>query len=181
MLADGDGRIDFRPSISLVEMHALLRDCDAVVLPSLWESWPYVALEALQANRPIIATPVGGFVEIVRPGASGWLTEDTSVESLATLIERLLYSREEVERLRLEGLPAGVFASSSTPSRSSPATASCWTAPAGGLPRPREPTDRQPGRGRPRGAARLDRDPLLPTRQHTSARPSRQRSRRPIR
>jgi hypothetical protein len=90
-------------------MQAALRDCDAVVLPSLWESWPYVALEALQANRPIIATPVGGFVEIVRPGAGGWLTADTSAESLATLIERLLYSRDEVERLRLEGLPAGLF------------------------------------------------------------------------
>jgi glycosyltransferase involved in cell wall biosynthesis len=109
MLADGDARIEFKPSTSLTEMQALLRDCDAVVLPSLWESWPYVALEALQANRPIIATPVGGFVEIVRPGASGWLTADTGAESLATLIERLLYSREEVERIRLEGLPAGVF------------------------------------------------------------------------
>jgi glycogen(starch) synthase len=109
MLADGDGRIDFREATSLAEMQAMLRECDAVVLPSLWESWPYVALEALQANRPIIATPVGGFVEIVRPGAGGWLTADTGSESLATLIERLLYSREEVERLRLEGLPAGLF------------------------------------------------------------------------
>ncbi|HEX3875259.1 MAG TPA: glycosyltransferase [Solirubrobacteraceae bacterium] len=109
MLADGDGRVEFRPATSLVEMHAALRDCDIVVLPSLWESWPYVALEALQANRPIIATPVGGFVEIVQPGASGWLTDDTGVESLATLIERLIYNREEVDRLRLEGLPAGVF------------------------------------------------------------------------
>jgi len=109
MLADGDSRIEFKAAVSRVEMQALLRDCDAVVLPSLWESWPYVALEALQANRPIIATPVGGFVEIVRPGAGGWLTGDTGSESIATLIERLIYSREEVERLRLEGLPAGLF------------------------------------------------------------------------
>jgi glycogen synthase len=109
MLADGDGRVEFKDATSLVEMHAALRECDVVVLPSLWESWPYVALEALQANRPIIATPVGGFVEIVQPGASGWLTEDTGAESLATLIERLIYNREEVEHLRLEGLPAGVF------------------------------------------------------------------------
>lgn len=109
MLADGDGRIEFKPAVSRVEMQAELRDCDAVVLPSLWESWPYVALEALQANRPIIATPVGGFVEIVRPGAGGWLTADTGSESLASVIERLIYSREEVERLRLEGLPAGLF------------------------------------------------------------------------
>jgi len=109
MLADGDGRIEFKPAVTLVEMQALVRECDAVVLPSLWECWPYVALEALKANRPIIATPVGGFVEIVRPGAGGWLTRDTGPESLAALIERLIYSREEVERLRLEGLPAGLF------------------------------------------------------------------------
>ncbi len=109
MLADGDGRIEFKPAVSRVEMAAELRDCDVVVLPSLWESWPYVALEALHANRPIIATPVGGFVEIVRPGAGGWLTADTGSESLASVIERLIYSREEVERLRLEGLPAGLF------------------------------------------------------------------------
>jgi glycogen synthase len=115
MLAAGDHRIEFRPETSLVEMHALLRECDIVVLPSLWESWPYVALEALQANRPIIATPVGGFVEIVRPGAGGWLTEDAGAESLAQVIERLLYSREEVERIRLEGLPAGVFAELTDP------------------------------------------------------------------
>jgi hypothetical protein len=88
----------------------VLLESDVVVLPSLWEAWPYVALEALGANRPIIATPVGGFVEIIRPGASGWLTADTTAESLAVAIERLLYSREEVERVRLEGLPAGVFA-----------------------------------------------------------------------
>ncbi|HWH12717.1 MAG TPA: glycosyltransferase [Solirubrobacteraceae bacterium] len=109
MLADGDGRIDFREAASLVEMQAAVRECDAVVLPSLWESWPYVALEALQANRPVIATPVGGFVEMIRPGAGGWLTQDTSAESIATLIERLIYNREEVEHLRLEGLPAGLF------------------------------------------------------------------------
>jgi glycosyltransferase involved in cell wall biosynthesis len=110
LMAGGDSRIEFAPSLSLEDLRAVLAESDIVVLPSLWEAWPYVALEALQANRPIIATPVGGFVEIVRPGASGWLTEDTSVEALAVVIERLLYNREEVERLRLEGLPAGVFA-----------------------------------------------------------------------
>ena len=110
LMAGGDPRIEFAPALSLEDLRALLAESDIVVLPSLWEAWPYVGLEALQANRPIIGTPVGGFVEIVRPGASGWLTADASVEALAVVIERLLFNREEVERLRLEGLPAGVFA-----------------------------------------------------------------------
>ncbi|MGI8804011.1 MAG: glycosyltransferase [Solirubrobacteraceae bacterium] len=110
LMAADDPRITFVPSLPLENLHALLLESDIVVLPSLWEAWPYVALEALKANRPIIATPVGGFVEIVRPGAAGWLTEDTTAEALAVVIERLVFNREEVERLRLEGLPAGTFA-----------------------------------------------------------------------
>ncbi len=110
LMAGGDRRIDFVPSLSLEDLRALLLESDIVVLPSLWEAWPYVGLEALQANRPILATPVGGFVEMVRPGASGWLTEAATAESLAAAIERLLYDREEVERLRLAGAAAGVFA-----------------------------------------------------------------------
>ncbi|MEA2302265.1 MAG: glycogen synthase [Solirubrobacteraceae bacterium] len=110
LMAGGDPRIEFAPSLSLEDLRAVLVESDIVVLPSLWEAWPYVGLEALAANRPILATPVGGFVEMVKPGASGWLTPDTDPESLAAVIERLIYNREEVDRLRLEGLPAGVFA-----------------------------------------------------------------------
>ncbi len=110
LMAAGDPRIDFAPSLSLEELRVVLLESDVVVLPSLWEAWPYVALEALQANRPLLTTPVGGFVEMVRPGAAGWLAADTSAEALAVAMERLVWRREEVERLRLEGLPAGVFA-----------------------------------------------------------------------
>ena len=44
---------------------------DLVVLPSLWECWPTVGLEALERNRPLLATPTGGFTEIVEPGPLG--------------------------------------------------------------------------------------------------------------
>ncbi len=136
LMAGCDPRIDFAPSLSLDELHALLRESDVVVLPSLWEAWPYVALEALQANRPIVATPVGGFVEIVRPGVSGWLTADTTAESLAVAIERLLGDRAEVERPRLAGLPARVFAELVDPAAIIPAYRALLDAPARWSPRP---------------------------------------------
>ncbi|HEU0315735.1 MAG TPA: glycosyltransferase, partial [Solirubrobacteraceae bacterium] len=136
LMAGCDPRIDFAPSLSLDELHALLRESDVVVLPSLWEAWPYVALEALQANRPIVATPVGGFVEIVRPGVSGWLTADTTAESLAVVIERLLGDRAEVERPRLAGLPARVFAELVDPAAIIPAYRALLDAPARWSPRP---------------------------------------------
>jgi hypothetical protein len=93
----------------------LIEASDAVVLPSLWEAWPYVGLEALRLNRPLLATPVGGFTEMVKEGSSGWLTVDTSAGALAEQIGRLLFAREEIERMRLEDGPARAFAALTDP------------------------------------------------------------------
>jgi glycogen(starch) synthase len=153
LTAGGDSRIEFARSLSLEDLRAVLAESDIVVLPSLWEAWPYVALEALQANRPIIATPVGGFVEIVRPGASGWLTQDTSVEALAVVIERLLYAREEVERLRLEGLPAGVFTELVEPQGIVAGYRELLDLPGRWSPPMPHPAPRTPGRGDPQRVA----------------------------
>ncbi len=109
MLASGDDRIRFLEAVPRTEVPDLLSPCDAVVLPSLWENWPYAGLEALRLNRPLIATPVGGFTEMVKPGISGWLTADTTTGSLVLLLERLLHAREELHRLRGKKLPMAVF------------------------------------------------------------------------
>ncbi len=72
LLADGDPRIEFRDAVARDELPALMREHDAVVMPSRWECWPYVALEALGAGVPVIGTPVGGLGEMVEPGVTGW-------------------------------------------------------------------------------------------------------------
>lgn len=110
LIASGDPRITFLDAVPRSELTQLVRDHDAVVLPSLWEAWPYVGLEALRLNRPLLTTPTGAFTEMVRPGVNGWRTEGVGAEPLAALIERLLLDREAVERMRLEGLPAQAFA-----------------------------------------------------------------------
>lgn len=109
LMAAGDPRIEFLDAVPRTDLESLIREHDVVVLPSLWEAWPYVGLEALRLNRPLLATPTGGFTEMVRTGVSGWCTDDVGVEPLASLIERLVFNRDDVERPRLEGLPAAVF------------------------------------------------------------------------
>ncbi len=76
---------------------------DVVVVPSLWECGPYVALEALHLNRPVVATPVGGLVEMVSPGATGWLAGGSDSDALARALEQVLDDRGEVERLVRSG------------------------------------------------------------------------------
>jgi glycosyltransferase involved in cell wall biosynthesis len=106
LIAAGDPRIEFLDRVPRAELGAVIRAHDAVVLPSLWEAWPYVGLEALRMDRPLVATPVGGFTEMVRDGENGWLSEGVGAGHLGDLIERLMIEPEAVARPRLEGAPA---------------------------------------------------------------------------
>ncbi|MCF6344815.1 MAG: glycosyltransferase family 4 protein [Devosiaceae bacterium] len=60
-----------------------------LVVPSLHESLPYVVLEGSAANRPIIATDVGGISEIFGPTSKS-LIEAGSKEALQNSMEKFL-------------------------------------------------------------------------------------------
>lgn len=110
LVASGDHRIEFLDAVPRSELGRVIQAHDAVVLPSLWEAWPYVGLEALRLNRPLITTSAGGFTEMVRPDVNGWRTDSVGADHLAELIEQLIFKRDAVDRLRLEGLPGMTFA-----------------------------------------------------------------------
>jgi glycosyltransferase involved in cell wall biosynthesis len=61
-----------------------------VVLPSFYEGLPLVALEALAAERPLIATAVDGTPEVVRDGRTGITVPPGDPARLAEAILRLL-------------------------------------------------------------------------------------------
>lgn len=105
LMAAGDERIEFLDHMPRSELDDIITAHDVVVLPSLWECWPYAALEAMRRNRPVLATPTGGFTELIRPGVNGWLTRDATVESLSSALEELLYDREATFQPRREGAP----------------------------------------------------------------------------
>ena len=94
-----DPRIEFHGGLPREALWPLIRASDVIVLPSLWECWPHTALEAMLLNRPVLATPTGGFVELVQPGRSGWLTRDVSVDALTEALHTLLTARHEIEEL----------------------------------------------------------------------------------
>jgi glycosyltransferase involved in cell wall biosynthesis len=67
----------------------ILLASDAVVVPSRWEAFPYVVLEAGACGLPVIATPVGGIPEVVEDGVTGLLTPVDDPEALARAMSTL--------------------------------------------------------------------------------------------
>ncbi len=68
---------------------AWLRHSDALVMPSRWESFGLVAVEAARFGVPVIATDVPGLREIAGRRAPGWLVPPEDPSRLAVALSRL--------------------------------------------------------------------------------------------
>ena len=72
---------------------------DMVVMPSHYESFGMVALEAMAMGTPVIATEVGGLAHLVQHGQTGFLVAPRDPEGLAARIFELLTNDEFRHRL----------------------------------------------------------------------------------
>lgn len=61
---------------------------DLLVVPSDYESFSLVGLEALACGTPVVATPVGAMTDLVRNSRTGFIVKDHEPESLAEGIRR---------------------------------------------------------------------------------------------
>ena len=104
-MAAGDPRIALLGPQPRHTLRDLLVSHHVLVVPSLWECWPGVALEALSMNRPLVGTPTGGLVELVRDGVSGWTTCGNDADSLHETLTELVADRARVHDLIASGRP----------------------------------------------------------------------------
>ncbi|MBW0135801.1 glycosyltransferase family 4 protein [Pseudonocardia abyssalis] len=72
------------------DLAALLAGVDAVVLPSRYEPFGIVALEAAAAGAPLVASTAGGLGDIVVDGVSGISFPPGDVPALARAVGRVL-------------------------------------------------------------------------------------------
>lgn len=84
---------------SASEYRAVVRGASLFVLPSEWEAFGLVLLEAMAARVAIVASAVGGVPEVLQDGRSGRLVRYGDPEALASAIAGLL--ADEGERRRL--------------------------------------------------------------------------------
>jgi glycosyltransferase involved in cell wall biosynthesis len=71
------------------DVPALMHAIDVFVMPSIWEGFGLVLLEAMAAGRPIVASRVATIPEVVADGESGLLVPAGDPLALATALAEL--------------------------------------------------------------------------------------------
>ncbi|GLI32632.1 glycosyltransferase [Desulforhabdus amnigena] len=79
--------LGFQPNL-----YAWYQRSDLVLLPSRFEDFPYVLLEAMAFSKPVLATRVGGIPELVEDGCNGFLIDPAHLMELPVRLNA--YSRD---------------------------------------------------------------------------------------
>jgi glycogen synthase len=86
------------------ELRDTIHRAACVVIPSLYEPFGVVALEALAGGAPLIVADTGGLAELVGGTGSALLFEPGNAEQLAGRIEQLLGDPDLAARMRAAGV-----------------------------------------------------------------------------
>jgi glycosyltransferase involved in cell wall biosynthesis len=76
---------------------------DVFLLPSANEGTPVVAIESLAAERPVIATAVGGTPDVVRDGVDGFLVRAGDVDAIVERLQQLARDPELAAQMGAAG------------------------------------------------------------------------------
>lgn len=90
--------------LSSRELKELYVDADVVAIPSVYEPFGIVALEAMACGKPVVAFNVGGLSEIIDDGRDGVLVRRGNAEELAEALVSLLSNRNLAKGLGSKGI-----------------------------------------------------------------------------
>ena len=86
----------------------VLASCDIAVLPSLAEGLPNAVLEYLASGLPVVATALGGNLEVFQDGITGLLVPPKNPHALAMALSRLLSDSQFTGQIAKAGLESVV-------------------------------------------------------------------------
>jgi starch synthase len=85
------------------EVIALLSGGTAFVAPSIYEPFGIMNLEAMACERPVVSTRVGGILDVVVDGKTGFLVSPNNPEELAEAMNKILSNPELGEHMGKAG------------------------------------------------------------------------------
>lgn len=104
-----DEHVTFHGFVSNEELSRLYRECDVYVHPAIFDSrgdtegLGVVLIEALMNAKPVVASKVGGIVDVIKHLKTGVLVEEKNPEEIADAIEMLIASPRIARKLGENG------------------------------------------------------------------------------
>ncbi len=83
-------QVAFQGAVEHSRLPVYYAAADVVVMPSMYESFGLVALEAMACGTPVVASRVGGLRSTVQDGRTGFLVGGRTPEQFAAAIEPIL-------------------------------------------------------------------------------------------
>jgi glycogen(starch) synthase len=111
-LPELQSQIDLEGVSDLVHLPGFLPDdllrstvhrAECVAVPSLYEPFGIVALEALAGGAPLVVARTGGLAELIEGTGAGLLFEPGNADELAACIEKVLTDHELADEMRRRG------------------------------------------------------------------------------
>jgi glycogen synthase len=84
------GAVTFTGWLPEDDLHALVACADVAVVPSIYEPFGLVALEAAALGTPLVVSDTGGLAEFVEPGETGWRFPPGDAPGLADAVTATL-------------------------------------------------------------------------------------------
>jgi glycosyltransferase involved in cell wall biosynthesis len=89
--------VELRGPYTGEELDDLLEEVDVGIMPSLWEeAYGLAGVEFLAKGIPVIGNAIGGIVDYVRDGETGWLNASCDAAGLAAIMAHLVETPGEV-------------------------------------------------------------------------------------
>lgn len=101
--------VRFAGFVSNEELSSLFQSCSIYVHPAIYDSkgdtegLGVVLVEALSNRKPVVASEVGGIVDVIKDGQTGLLVPEKNPEAIAEAVLRLLNEPEFAQRLGEQG------------------------------------------------------------------------------
>jgi len=87
-------RVIFVGRIPQAQVALYLRAADVFVLNTRYEGLSHTILECMDVGIPVVATAVGGNVELIEDGVNGFLVPVDDLKQIVSAVRKLLYDRK---------------------------------------------------------------------------------------
>lgn len=98
------GKVDFLGSVTDPELSRYLKDSHLLVVPSSYEGFGIVYIEAMGFGLPVIGTTAGAAKEIITHGTDGYLVAPGDSRTLSANISSFIENREQLCTMALAAL-----------------------------------------------------------------------------